>query len=93
MTGILFNGEISADNCRIDGELLPDADHIRILDVVPLGNLQVGHAKALTDAAQNIAGGYGVYSEISVFASPCLPLLPPARSESPVQADPRRRCP
>ena len=47
--------EILSDNRRINGELLADADQVRILDVVPLSNLHIVDTEALTNAAQDIS--------------------------------------
>ena len=45
-----------SDDSGINGQLLADADEVRILDVVPLGDLHVAYTEALADAAEDISG-------------------------------------
>ena len=70
--------EILSDNRRINGELLADADQVGILDVVPLSNLHIADAEALTDAAQDIAGGHRVDNVAAVVYKASVGILPAA---------------
>ena len=55
-----------AEDGRVDDELLADADAVRVLDVVPLGDLHVAYAEALANAAQDISGGNRVDDVVAV---------------------------
>ena len=70
--------EILSDNRRIDRELLADADQVRILDVVPLCNLHITDAEALSDAAENIAGCHRIDDVIAVVYDASVGILPAA---------------
>ena len=69
---------ILSDNRRINGELLADADQVRILDVVPLSNLHVVYAEALAYAAEDISGGYRVNNVIAIVDKASVGILPAA---------------
>ena len=70
--------ELLSDNRRIDRELLANADQIRILDVVPLCNLHIADAEALSDAAENIAGCHRIDNVIAVVYDASVGILPAA---------------
>ncbi len=76
--GALLLALESADDCRINGELLTDADEVGVLDVVPLGNLHVVDAEADCNAAQDIAGGHGVDDVVAVVDEAAVGILPAA---------------
>ena len=79
MTGLEnIQAEILSDNRRINGELLADADQVRILDVVPLSDLHVAYSEALSDAAQDISGCHRVDDVIAVVYEASVGILPAA---------------
>ena len=79
MTGLEnIQAEILSDNRRINGELLADADQVGILDVIPLRNLHVVDTEALTDSAQDIAGGNRVYNVVTIVDKASVGILPAA---------------
>jgi hypothetical protein len=67
-----------SDDSGINGQLLADADEVRILDVVPLGDLHIAYTEALADAAEDISGGYRIDNVIAVVDKASVGILPSA---------------
>ena len=79
MTGLWnIQAEILSDDGRINGELLADADQVRILDIVPLGNLQIVDTETLADTAEDISRGYRINNVVAVVNKASVGILPAA---------------
>ena len=66
---------LSVSDVGVDGKALADADHVGVLDVVPLGDLHVVDAEAGADAAEDITGCDDVDDVAAVVLVPAVCVL------------------